>query len=113
MTYTSERTPILGGNSPHASNSNASKKSWISRVVHFFGGGIFTPTASTYDPIEVLLNTKDADERDRLTQRWKDNKVSELNFVGIVVCYDISYPSPPFGRPVIMVASTKVPITVT
>ena len=32
-----------------------------------------------------MLNTDDDEERDRLTEKWKDNKLQELNFIGIVV----------------------------
>lgn len=42
-------------------------------------------SSTTYGPIYRLLNTHDEKERDRLTERWKDNKLQELNFVGIVV----------------------------
>jgi hypothetical protein len=51
-----------------------------------FGGGIYLPDPSTYDPIEILLNTYDRSERDELVKIWRDNKLSELNFVGVVVC---------------------------
>ena len=54
--------------------------------LQFFGGGIYAPDPSTYDPIEILLNAEDGDEQDKLTARWRDNKLSELNFVGVVVC---------------------------
>ena len=40
---------------------------------------------TTYDAIHQLLNDVSSAERDRLTERWKSNKVEELNFVGIVV----------------------------
>ncbi|KAI4640543.1 uncharacterized protein J4E79_011813 [Alternaria viburni] len=50
-----------------------------------FGGGIFLPDPSTYDPLEILLNTHDQSERDELVEKWRDNKLSELNFVGVVV----------------------------
>ncbi|XPS70940.1 hypothetical protein M3J09_003136 [Ascochyta lentis] len=49
-----------------------------------FGGGIYAPDPSTYDPIEILLNASDEDEQKELTARWRDNKLSELNFVGVV-----------------------------
>ncbi|KAI4605876.1 hypothetical protein J4E80_010409 [Alternaria sp. BMP 0032] len=49
-----------------------------------FGGGIFLPDPSTYDPLEILLNTHDQSERDELVEKWRDNKLSELNFVGVV-----------------------------
>lgn len=42
-------------------------------------------STTTYDPIEALLNAETDDTRDDLTQRWKDNKLQELNFIGIVV----------------------------
>lgn len=64
-------------------------KSYISRflpIFQLFGGGVYAPDPSTYDPIEIILNTEDEQERDELTVRWRDNKLSELNFVGIVVC---------------------------
>ncbi|KAI9733647.1 MAG: hypothetical protein M1834_003249 [Cirrosporium novae-zelandiae] len=39
---------------------------------------------TTYDPIYLLLNAHDEQDRDHLTNRWKENKLAELNFVGIV-----------------------------
>lgn len=42
-------------------------------------------SSTTYGPIYRILNTDDEKEQDRLTERWKDNKLQELNFVGIVV----------------------------
>jgi hypothetical protein len=61
-------------------------KSRILRLIDFLSGGIYAPNASTYDPIEIILNTEDADDQDRLTERWRDNRLSELSFVGVVVC---------------------------
>jgi hypothetical protein len=60
-------------------------------VLQFFGGGIYAPDASTKDPITIILNTEDEDERDNLTVRWRDNKLSELNFVGVVVSSDRAF----------------------
>lgn len=54
-------------------------------ILDFFWGGVYTPGASTHDPIEILLNTEDPDERDRLTELWRDNRLNELSFVGVVV----------------------------
>lgn len=82
-----ERTSMLGETSSESgltSNKENTSSLWI--FLRFFGGGIYAPDPSTYDPIEILLNTQDPDERDELTVRWKDNKLSELNFVGVVVC---------------------------
>lgn len=55
------------------------------RLLRFLGGGIYAPDSTTYDPIEILLNTEDKNEKDDLTIKWRDNRLSELNFVGVVV----------------------------
>lgn len=82
MTY--ERTD------PHAGSRSAVHRklqSWtFLPFLQFFGGGIYAPDPSTYDPIEILLNAE-GEEQDVLTARWRDNKLSELNFVGVVVCH--------------------------
>ncbi|KAF2791426.1 hypothetical protein K505DRAFT_248971 [Melanomma pulvis-pyrius CBS 109.77] len=67
-----------------ASNPVTPRPSFIYRLLHFFGGGIYAPDSSTYDPIETLLNAEDPEERDRLTERWRDNRLDELSFVGVV-----------------------------
>lgn len=41
---------------------------------------------TTYDPIFALLNADRKEERDQLTESWRDHKLQELNFIGIVVC---------------------------
>ena len=82
----SERTPMLGASSNPRSTLEQHEGKWsLSKVLSFFGGGIYAPDPSTYDPIEILLNTEDARERDDLTVRWRDHKLSELSFVGVVV----------------------------
>jgi len=53
-------------------------------ILRFFGGGIYAPDPSTYDPIKIILNTEDDEEKDELTRKWRDNRLSELNFVGVV-----------------------------
>lgn len=81
-----ERTPMLGRSSRQRISSDAKDDTWkITRILHFFGGGIYAPNPSTYDPIKLILNEDDR-RKDSLTARWRDNKLSELNFVGIVVC---------------------------
>ncbi|KAF2733655.1 hypothetical protein EJ04DRAFT_398434, partial [Polyplosphaeria fusca] len=60
------------------------KNSKVSNLLHFLGGGVYAPDSSTYDPIEILLNEKDKDERDRLTERWATHKLDELSFIGTV-----------------------------
>ena len=42
-------------------------------------------STTTYDPIKTLLNADTEQEKDELTTKWKENKLQELNFVGIVV----------------------------
>lgn len=75
-----ERT-VHGGSAVHRKIHN-----WtFVPFLQFFGGGIYAPDPSTYDPIEILLNSTDQEEQDELTTRWRDNKLSELNFVGVVV----------------------------
>ena len=57
----------------------------MSHLLHFLGGGIYAADSSTYDPIEILLNVDDKDEKDRLTEKWATHKMEELNFIGTVV----------------------------
>ncbi len=82
-----ERTPMIGRSSSHEDRHEEAKSRWTPlRFLQFFGGGIFAPDPSTYDPIEILLNTDNEKERDELTEKWRYHKLSELNFVGVVVC---------------------------
>lgn len=77
----SSNTPLLGNfheTRPRRESSNG----FLSNLVR---GGLFSPPALTYDPLLLLLNHDDKKERDRLTDKWKDNKLQELNFVGVVV----------------------------
>ncbi len=77
-----ERSPMLRQSSEIAKPDNDHSTFWT--ILHFFGGGIYAPDAATYDPIEILLNTEDEKEKDELTVRWRDNKLSELSFIGVV-----------------------------
>jgi hypothetical protein len=77
-----ERTPLLDEHN-HSSESRKTR-SGLPRLLNFFMGGIYAPDASTHDPIEILLNTEDVEERDGLTERWKNNRLNELGFVGVV-----------------------------
>jgi hypothetical protein len=77
---------MLGGSSqPNPSSIAENMRRSVLRVFQFFGGGIYAPDPSTYDPIEILLNTVNETEKDDLTRLWRDNKLSELSFVGVVV----------------------------
>lgn len=83
---TGERTPILGSAPQQNRSQEEDDSKWsLLGFLQFFGGGIYAPDPSTYDPIEILLNTEDEEEKDNLTIRWRDNKLSELSFVGVVV----------------------------
>jgi hypothetical protein len=68
-----------------SSNDKRKRQTGCFCAPQLFGGGIYLPDPSTYDPIEILINTEDRRERDHLTEIWRDNKLSELNFVGVVV----------------------------
>lgn len=46
---------------------------------------LFFKQTTTYEPVVCLLNASTKEKKDELTKRWKDNKLQELNFVGIVV----------------------------
>ncbi|CAG5155405.1 uncharacterized protein ALTATR162_LOCUS3646 [Alternaria atra] len=70
---------------PETSNNKRKRQASCFCAPQMFGGGIYLPDPSTYDPIEILLNTHDRSERDELVKKWRDNKLSELNFVGVVV----------------------------
>ena len=54
-------------------------------MLDFFRYGLFSPPMLSYDPLFLLLNHSDVDERDRLTEKWKDNKLQENGFIGVVV----------------------------
>ncbi|OLN93942.1 hypothetical protein CCHL11_03386 [Colletotrichum chlorophyti] len=53
-------------------------------VTDIFRGGLFSPPTLTHDPLLLLLNHDDRGERDKLTEKWKNNKLQELNFIGVV-----------------------------
>jgi hypothetical protein len=87
------RTPLLGSSSHQRIGQESEGYRWsLMTVLQFFGGGIYAPDPTTYDPLEIILNTEDQDERDDLTVRWRDNKLSELNFVGVVVSIRKDFP---------------------
>lgn len=47
-------------------------------------GGLIAPSGKTYDSIHLLLTAETEKERDELTMQWRDHKLAELNFIGIV-----------------------------
>lgn len=74
-------------------------------------------STTTYDPIFALLNGDTTEERNRLTEKWRDHKLEELNFVGIVVSsYSIrlhsaartSYSGLPFSVLLLSITATSI-----
>jgi len=45
----------------------------------------FFKASTTHDPIKRLLSAYTKEERDQLTEEWRDHKLQELNFIGAVV----------------------------
>lgn len=54
-------------------------------VLNMFRSGLVAPSETTYDSMSELLNENDPDEKNRLTEQWRDHKLQELNFIGVVV----------------------------
>ncbi|KAF2801613.1 uncharacterized protein BDZ99DRAFT_492563 [Mytilinidion resinicola] len=79
-----ENSPMLERGERDMRKSLQTSSSRIASIFHFFLGGIVSPDAVAYEPIEILLNTEDKTERDELTRQWRNHKLEELNFVGIV-----------------------------
>lgn len=46
--------------------------------------GLMKPLQTTYETITNLLVAETEQERDELTKQWRDHKLEELNFIGIV-----------------------------
>ena len=45
----------------------------------------FATWPSMHDPVSHLLNTVDREDADKLTEKWTNGKLKELEFVGITV----------------------------
>ena len=46
---------------------------------------VFATWPSMHDPIRSLLNVKEADLADKLTAKWTEAKLGELQYVGLTV----------------------------
>ena len=46
---------------------------------------IFAPWPSMHNPVESFLNAADTKEADRLTEKWTEGKLKELQYVGLSV----------------------------
>lgn len=53
-------------------------------IREFLRGGLIAPEQTTRKALSVLLNEDDPEEKDRLTEQWRDHKLAELNFIGVV-----------------------------
>lgn len=60
------------------------ERSGIGAFLGLFRGGLMAPTQTTYEAIEYLLTAETKEERDELTKQWRDHKLEELNFIGVV-----------------------------
>ncbi|CAJ2510364.1 Uu.00g050670.m01.CDS01 [Anthostomella pinea] len=79
--------PLLGHNSGHSSQrkkDSSNQRSSAFLFLNILTGGLVAPSATTYDSMEIILNTEDPEERDELTRTWRNHKLEELNFVGVV-----------------------------
>ncbi|ORY64182.1 uncharacterized protein BCR38DRAFT_514973, partial [Pseudomassariella vexata] len=52
--------------------------------LNIFRNGLIAPKQITYDSLVLLLNEEDQELKDKLTERWRDHKLQELNLIGVV-----------------------------
>jgi hypothetical protein len=81
-----------------------STKSFFSRLRRSVTRGLkFVLWEANYQPIEILINEADPTAQDRLTQLWRDSKISELQTVGLTVSaiYSTSVLRPSNTRPTV------------
>jgi len=50
---------------------------------------LFVPWRANHKPLNALLNSADS-KKDDLTKTWREQKISELTFVGVAVIYSLS-----------------------
>lgn len=53
-------------------------------ILKIFSGGLIAPADTTYATIMILLNSTDPEEQDKLTSQWREHKLNELSFIGVV-----------------------------
>lgn len=58
---------------------------WSASMLGKFLSIIFATWPSMHDPINHLLNAADPEEADKLTEKWTDGKLKELQYVGTTV----------------------------
>ncbi|KAI0017797.1 hypothetical protein F4780DRAFT_568298 [Xylariomycetidae sp. FL0641] len=77
--------PLLGHGSGRSRKSHSvTPNGGALLFLNIFRGGLVAPSATTYDAMHIILNTADGEERDELTRTWRNHKLEELNFVGVV-----------------------------
>jgi len=64
--------------------SNLSEETGFGALLSIFRGGLIAPAGSSHDAILHLLTAETLEERDELTTQWRDHKLEELNFIGVV-----------------------------
>lgn len=79
-----DRTPLLGhdtsnddGHRPVKSRSSFSFMNAIRSV-------LMAPNQTAHECVVMLLNEEDAERKDQLTEKWRNHKLEELNFIGVV-----------------------------
>ncbi|KAI0129619.1 hypothetical protein BJ170DRAFT_617035 [Xylariales sp. AK1849] len=84
----SDRTPLLESTTGPPTDSISRKmpnsfRNGISSL-NVFRSGLIAPNQTTYNSLVILLNEEDSEKQDRLTEQWRDHKLQELNFIGVV-----------------------------
>ncbi|KAM0321812.1 hypothetical protein ACHAQA_009909 [Verticillium albo-atrum] len=79
--------PLLGaitGGQSNGRDDDRDEPSSLTTFLSIFHGGLIAPDSTTLSSLHAILNEPDASVRDDLTERWRDHKLQELNFVGTV-----------------------------
>jgi hypothetical protein len=71
-----------------ASNAAAAPEFFLSLIISSFLI-LFVPWKANHRPLKALLNSADS-KKDALTRTWREQKISELTFVGIAVIHSLS-----------------------
>lgn len=79
----------------------------------FAVGNLVAPSRTTCDSIALLLTAETDEERDELTKQWRDHKLEELNFVGIVGALLAGCLTSTGSWPTILPNGRSIPWTVT
>lgn len=86
--------------------------SGIGAFLGLFRGGLIAPTQTTYESIHYLLTAETREERDELTKSWRDHKLAELNFIGVVGALLIGCLTSTGSWPTVLDNGTESPWTV-